>query len=150
MLAKQRAELLAEVERVEFGSPAIATIAEAVAGSPFLLQDNVVDVLTELQEVFYTLRNDLSIDIPDTEVVEALRGCFDTYEGNLMEVSALPKEEVMAFSKEYHLALDAGDEGAYSIVDDEGRVYAFDPDEWDYDEHVTGWDDERWSDDWND
>ena len=88
MLAKQRAELLAKVERVEFGPPAIATIAEAVAASPFLMQDNVVDVLTELQEAFYALRNDLSIDIPDAEIVEALRGGFDTYEGDLTEVSA--------------------------------------------------------------
>ncbi len=150
MLAKQRAKLLAEAKRVEFGPPVIGAIAEAVASSPFLMQDNVVDVLTELQEAFYALRNDLSIDIPDAEIVEALRGCFDTYEGNFTEVSALPKEEMMAFSKEYRQARNAEEKGAYRIVDDEGRIYAIDPVEWDYDEHVAGWDGEGWSDDWDD
>ena len=29
-------------------------------------------------------------------------------------------------------------------------AYAFDPDEWDYDEQADGWDGERWVDGWDD
>lgn len=150
MLAKQRSELLLETERTEFGPPAIETIAEAMASSPFLMQDNVADALAELQGAFYALRDDLPVDVSDAEIAEAMRGCFDAYEGDLTEVSTLSREGVMAFSKEYRSMRDVRHDEAYRIVDDEGRVYAFDPVEWDYDEHVVGWNGEGWSDDWGD
>jgi hypothetical protein len=150
MLAERRVESLAETERIEFGPPAVAAIAKAIASSPFLMQDNLADVLAELQDVFYVLRDELPVDVPDAEIVEALGGCFDAHGGDAAAVTALPKEEVMAFSEEYRLAQNAEDEGAYCIVDDEGRVYTVDPAEWDYDEQAAGWDGEGWSDDWDD
>ena len=150
MLAVQRADSLAETERVEFGPPAVAVIAEIVAESPFLTQANLANVLAELQNAFYALRDDLPIDVPDAEIVEALRSCFDAHEGDVAEVAALPREEVMAFSEEYRLSFVAAEREGYRIVDDEGRVYAFNPTEWDYDEQADGWDGEGWSDDWND
>ena len=45
MLAERRVESLAETERIEFGPPAVAAIAKAIASSPFLMQDNLADVL---------------------------------------------------------------------------------------------------------
>ncbi len=150
MLAERRVESLAETERVEFGPPAIEAIAEAVASSPFLMREDAADVLAELQDVFYVLRDELPVDVPDAEIVEALGGCFDVHGGDAAAVTALPKEEVMTFSEEYRLAQNAEDEGAYCIVDDEGRAYTVDPAEWDYDEQVAGWDGEGWSDDWDD
>ncbi len=149
-LTEQRAELLAEVERVEFGAPAAVNIAETIASSPFLMRGNIADSLAELQAAFYTLRDELPVDVPDDEIVEALRACFDEHEGDVTKIAALPKEEVMAFSEEYRLARNVEDKGAYRIVDDEGHVYAFDPVEWNYDERAAGWDGERWSDGWND
>ena len=116
----------------------------------FLMQDNVADALAELQDAFYLLRDDLPVEAPDAEIAEALRNCFDAYEGDAIEVAALPRDEVMAFSEEYRLVRDAEDEGTYRIVDDEGCTYAFDPDEWDYDEQADGWDGERWADGWDD
>ena len=101
MLAERRAESLAEVERVEFGQPALVAIAEALASSPFLVEGSVADMLAELQDAFYALRDDSPVDVPDAEIIEALRGCFDAHEGDADEVAALPKGEVMAFSKEY-------------------------------------------------
>ena len=150
MLAERRAGSLAEVERVEFGQPAVVAIAEALASSPFLTQAILADALAEMQDAFYALRDELPVDVPDAEIAGALRGCFDAYEGDAAEVAASPKEEVMAFSEEHRLAQETEDEGAYRIVDDEGRIYTFDPAEWDYDEQAAGWDGEGWSDDWDD
>ena len=149
IIEKCRAEALAEAERVEFVEPAVVAIAEALASSPFLMQDGVADALAELQGAFFALRDEQPVDVPDAEIVEALRGCFDACEGDVAEVLALPKEEVMAFSEEYRLARDAEAEGAYHIVDGEERVYAFNPAEWDYDEQATGWNGEGWGDDWD-
>ena len=150
MLAERRVESLAETERIEFGPPAVAAIAKAIASSPFLMHDDAADVFVGLQDASYSLRDELPVDVPDAEIAEALRGCFGTHEGDAAKVAALPKEEVMTFSEEYRLARDSEDRGTYRIVDDEGRVYTFDPTEWDYDEQADGWDGEGWSDDWDD
>ena len=70
MLAERRVESLAETERIEFGPPAVAAIAKAIASSPFLMQDNLADVLVELQDAFYAFRDELTVDVPDAEIVE--------------------------------------------------------------------------------
>lgn len=148
-LAERRAEALAETERVEFGIPAVVTIAEAIATSPWLTQDNVAETLADLSDSFYLLRNELPATVPDAEIAEALRGCLDAW-GSAAEVASLSPEEVMAFSPAYLQAIEAERGEAYRIVDDEGRAYVFDSDEWNYDEQADGWDGERWADDWND
>lgn len=56
----------------------------------------------------------------------------------------------MRHSEEYARATEIENACEYRIVDDEGRIYAFDPTEWDYDEQANGWDGERWADDCND
>lgn len=148
-LAESRNEDLAELERVEFGRPAVVAIAEAVAGSPLLAQDNAFDTLSQLQGAFYAARDELPVDVPDDEIIEALAICLDEL-GDASEVAAMPRDELMTFSKEYLQALEAEESPAYRIVDDEGRSYTFDSAGWDYDEAALGWDDEGWSDDWDD
>ena len=147
MLAERRAESLAEVERVEFGAPAVVAIAEAVATSPFLVKDGAAETLAELQDAFYALRDELPVDVPDDEIVEALRGCFDACEGDADQVAALQAEEVIAFAEESLISPEAAERDEYRIVDDDGRAYVFKLGEWDYDETADGWDGERWSDD---
>lgn len=148
MLADRRTASLASTERVEYGAPALAVIAEAVATSPYLLSSEVPSVLARLQDAFYALRDELSVDVPDAEIAEALRGWFDAWD-DAFGASEASVDEVMAFSPAYVRAQEvAGD--AYRIVDDEGRAYTFDPDEWDYDEQAKGWEGERWADDWDD
>ena len=148
MLAARRTESLASLERVEFGTPAIVAIAKAVGDSPHLTQKNAAASLALLQDAFYSLRDELPIDVPDDEIVEALQGCLDEL-GDAAEVAAIPTDELMAYSKEYVQALEAEHEDGYRIVDDEGRVYAFDSNEWAYDETSPGWEGERWADDWD-
>lgn len=149
-LAEGRAESLVALERVEFGAPAIVGIAEVMATSPYLEQEMLADVLLVLQEAFYELRSDIEVDVPDSEIFEALRRCFDACGGDAAEVASLPADEVMPFSEDYLQALEGECDEAYLIVDDEGRAYAFNPADWSYDEHSDGWDGERWGDDWDD
>lgn len=147
MLVESRSASLAEAERIEFGQPAIVAIAEAVASSPCLTRENAASTLAELQAAFYALRDEQPVDVPDDEIVEALCNCFDV-SGDAEEMARLSAEEVMAFSEEHRRAKDAEGGEAYRIVDDDGRVYAFGPAEWD--ETASGWDGERWADDWED
>lgn len=149
MLAERRAESLAAAERVEFGTPAVVTIVRAVKSSPYLTQENAAATLTHLQDAFYELRDELPVDVPDAEIVEALHGCLDEL-GDAFEVAAMPVDELMSYSEEYVRMQDLEREVECRIVDDEGRAYTFDPAEWDYDEAAPGWNGEGWADDWDD
>lgn len=149
MLARRRIESLECAERIEFGTPAVVVVADAVATSPCIAQDDVGLVLAELQDCFYELRDELPISVPDAQIAEALRGCLDAW-GDVTEVARMPAEDVMVFSDEYVRAIEAERSAEYRIVDYEGHEYTFDPAEWDYDEQADGWNGEKWADDWKD
>lgn len=55
----------------------------------------------------------------------------------------------MAHSRSYRQAQKEAEQSNYRITDDEGRVYTFDPREWECDETAPGWDGEEWAGDWN-
>lgn len=148
MLAQRRSETLAELERIEFGTPAIVAVAEAVASSPCMTQNNVADSLAKLQDAFYEARDGLSINVSDAQIALALRRCLDEW-GDADDVASMHPDELLAFCDECVQEQErAGSE--YVISDDEGRVYAFDPAESEYDEYAAGWDGEGWADEWND
>ena len=149
MLVEQRAELLDETERVEFGTPPIVAIAKTMTSSPMLSQATLTRDLATLQAIFYRLRDELALEVPDEEIVDAMRGCLDT-SGDAGAIAKLETDEIMRHSSDYLRALDIETADEYRISDEHGRVYTFNEHEWEYDERADGWNGERWSDDWND
>lgn len=138
-LRDRRDELLCEVGRIELGAGAYVHIACEFADSPLLVAPAAFDLLAELQEAFYFLRADLPGDVSDDEIYDALREAFDGEAGgDAVRAAELCRETL---GRE-----DAAPEGEYTIVDDEGRVYRFDPAEWHDDITACGWDGERWGD----
>lgn len=157
-LTESRLTCLAENSRIEFGEPAVALIAEALASSPWMFQENLKEALFGLQQTFYLLRDEIPIDVPDEEIVEGLRGCFDACEGDAFEVSCLSAEDVLRFSGEYRRERAAANadsrqtpmDCACQVIDGDGNVYALDPEAWSYDEFADGWDGEKWGGDLDD
>ena len=99
-LAMHRELCLRDNERIEFGTPAVVAIAKELAPSSCL---KICDALTRLQEVFYRTRNELSVEVPDSEIIEAICHCLDEL-GSAFDVATLPTEELMTFSKTYQQA----------------------------------------------
>ena len=99
-LAKHREQCLFEAERIEFGAPAVALIARELAESNALVNTNVASTLAALQDCFYQTRDELSVDVPDDEIIEALVGCF-IEQGEAADVAKTPVEEIMAHSRSY-------------------------------------------------
>lgn len=145
-LAMHRDLCLRDNERIEFGTPAVVAIAKELALSPCLEACDAADALTRLQEVFYRTRDELPVEVPDSEIIEAICHCFDEL-GSAFDLAALPTEELMSFSKTYQQAQESTEEACYCLTDDTGRTYTFDPAEWDYDEMAPGWNGEKWGDD---
>lgn len=157
-VATARRDALAELDRVEFAAGVIDELVVAFADSPFLGGVAVGDALVDVVALFYAVRDDVPVDVPDDEVLVALRAAFDGVEG---EVEALDAPELAralaARDGQMAGAAAAGDAVAsdvaitaacneYAITDDEGRVYRWSAD-WGYDEFALGWDGERWDDD---
>ena len=147
-LAERRVQCLNEIERVEFGEPAISLIAQELVESDALANVTLVQTLAMLQECFYQIRDELPVDVPDREIVEALAADF-IEQGDAADVAKTPTEEIMARSKSYRQAQEEAERSGYRITDDEGRTYAFDSAEWEYDETTSGWDGEKWDGEWN-
>lgn len=88
------------------------------------------------------------MDVPDGEIIEALVDCF-IEQGEAADVAKTSVEEIMAYSKSYRQAQTEAEQSSYRITDDEGRVYTFDPREWECDETAPGWGGEEWAGDWS-
>lgn len=147
-LAKHRKQCLFEAERIEFGTPAVALIARELAESNALTNASAASTLAVLQGCFYQTRDELSVDVPDDEIIEALVGYF-IEQGEAADVAKTSVEEIMAHSGSYRQAQKEAEQSNYRITDDEGRAYTFDPREWECDETAPGWNGEEWAGDWN-
>lgn len=149
-LKDDRRAALAQSEHVEFGAPPIAALAEEIGRSPFLLQETLLGALAQAQACFYRLRDDIDLSIPDEELACALARRFDAVEGDLDAFGATEPEDIASFlddpCDEQAVCAERANE-EYRIASSEGIVYAFCPQEWEYDAFAPGWDGEEWAGD---
>lgn len=78
LLVRERREVLKAEQRVEFGEGILPRLIFAFCDSPYLCQDNYVDILGRLQEIFYLYKNEMMDEITDEELLEFMREQFDT------------------------------------------------------------------------
>ncbi|MGN0261535.1 MAG: DUF6323 family protein [Eggerthellaceae bacterium] len=148
-LGQARQEALAKTGRLEFGQPAIVQIARAFSASSFLFEENCAETLESVQETFYLLRSDVPSNIPDEELIEGMFLAFEgSCGGDCDALAALSATEVLG-QLAVHDDREPADDEPYSITDDEGRVYSWNPDSWEDNILAPGWSGERWGDDWD-
>lgn len=141
-IAESERAALREAGRVCFGARASDGVIEAFASSPYMMQETLGDVLAEAVEAFYELREEFDVNIPDQEIIDELRCAFDSdASGSIARALDIAGDALRAVQAQDALA-------DYELVDDEGRVYRWDPDEWRDDITATGWFGERWEDDY--
>lgn len=76
-LLNSRKNSLRQEERVEFGEGILSKIIYTFCDSPFIYQDNYVDTLEELQEIFYIYKNEALDEVTDDELLNYMKECFD-------------------------------------------------------------------------
>lgn len=72
-----RKECLQEHQRVEFGKGVIDKLIYAFCDSPYIYQENYVDTLSKLQDIFYLYKNESMDELTDDELIEYMRKSFD-------------------------------------------------------------------------
>lgn len=86
VLTKQDAELilaerknsLLQQKRIEFGEGVITKIINEFCDSDFIDQNNYVDTLVRLQEIFYLYKNEMMDEITDDELLNFMKEQFET------------------------------------------------------------------------
>ena len=70
LLVQERFESLKEQQRVEFGKGILDKLIYAFCDSAYIFQDNYVDAITRLQEIFYLYKNESMDELTDDELID--------------------------------------------------------------------------------
>ena len=76
-LVHTREESLKKTGRVEFGGGVIERLIRAFCDSPYLSQDNYVETLHALVDLFYEFKNETLDLLSDAELVSFMKQAFD-------------------------------------------------------------------------
>jgi len=136
-LAATEHSCLADTRRISFSQSAAARIIEAFSTSSFLTGPSCDELLSDAIEAFYDLRANFPANVTDNEIIEALYSAFDgEAAGSVGLAHEIVREQI------WHEQASL----SYEIIDDDGNVYRWDPDEWTDSVQANGWDGERWDD----
>ena len=77
LLAAERSRVLKRERRVEFGPGILPKVIEQFCDSDFVDQNNYVDTLLRLQEIFYLYKNEMQDEISDEELLHFMKEQFE-------------------------------------------------------------------------
>lgn len=84
-LSRRRTDILRETGRVEFGESVLGKLIFAFASSPWISQPQYEETLLELQELFYTFKNECHDLLTDDELIGAMCLIFDDAAGGSLD-----------------------------------------------------------------
>lgn len=76
-LVKERRENLIRQERIELGEGIITKLIFTFCDSAYIYQDNYVETIQRLQEIFYLYKNESLDELTDDELLEYMKEQFD-------------------------------------------------------------------------
>jgi hypothetical protein len=158
-----RVEALAVSDRIEFGGGVAGQLVLGFAGSPFVSQENFVETLLELQELFYEFKNESLEQIPDDELIGKMRSLFDDVAKGDIEYLAealfdglartireqpLGATETAPPSAQVNPFDDAADPEADNAVANGYKLAAhrYDVSKWVDEDYAPGWEGSSWLD----
>lgn len=127
LILEEKNNALREQKRVEFGGGITPKIIYEFCDSDFIDQNNYVETIIRLQEIFYLYKNEMMDEISDDELLHFMREQFETV--CFGDLEYLEGACLAVFSQ----AVRAGYRG-YQESEGRGEYAAFDEvKRWDYD-----------------
>lgn len=77
LILTERAEVLKEQKRVEFGEGIAVKIINEFCDSDYMDQNNYVQTIIRLQEIFYYYKNEMLDEITDDELLQFMKEQFE-------------------------------------------------------------------------
>ncbi len=126
LILEERKDTLQKQKRVEFGEGIVPKIIYEFCDSNYIDQNNYVDTIIRLQEIFYLYKNEMQDEITDDELIHFMKEQFET-----VCYGDLDYLEGSCFAN-FAQAIRAGYDG-YKNSDGYGEYSKFDEVErWDY------------------
>lgn len=85
-LTERRMEALRATDRVELGPGVLRKLIFAFRDSHYLVQRDYEEVLGELQDLFYQLKNKIGVRLTDDELIAQMKTAFDGRAGGSVEL----------------------------------------------------------------
>ncbi len=117
-LITSRKESLKEQERVEFQGGILPKLIYVFCDSPYIYQDNYVDSIERLQQIFYYYKNESLEELSDDELLQFMKENFDgdcqgsldyLEETCLDNIARMVREQSSTFFRQYgreHLRME--------------------------------------------
>lgn len=77
LLVEARGEELRRQQRVEFGESILSKLIFTFCDSEYIFQDNYVETIIRLQEIFYIFKNETMDELTDDELLTFMRKQFE-------------------------------------------------------------------------
>lgn len=77
LLLAEKNHILKEERRVEFGQSILPQMIYTFCDSSYISQDNYVETLIRLQEIFYMYKNEMNDEITDEELLSFMKEQFE-------------------------------------------------------------------------
>lgn len=121
ILIAEKADILKIEQRVEFGQSVLAQMIYTFCDSAYIIQDNYLDTLIQLQEIFFLYKNEMQDEITDEELLNFMKEQFeDVCYGDLeyLETTCLEifSEAIRAGYKGYRITQGKGEFSKIDIV----------------------------------
>lgn len=107
LVIKNRFETLKQTGRIEFGAGVVEKLVYEFCDSPYIEQEEYVDVLMELQEMFYLFKKETMEQLTDDELIGAMGLVFAFSCGSLELLGGIDKDTL------YKIARTGTLEGTY-------------------------------------
>lgn len=78
ILLAEKKQILKKERRVEFGESILPRIIYTFCDSSYISQDEYVDTLVRLQEIFFLYKNEMQDEITDEELLNFMKEQFET------------------------------------------------------------------------
>ena len=77
VLSEDRKDSLVRQQRIEFGQGILQKLIFTFCDSPYIYQENYVDTIGRLQDIFYLYKNESLDEATDDELLEFMKKAFD-------------------------------------------------------------------------
>ncbi|MGN0307839.1 MAG: DUF6323 family protein [Lachnospiraceae bacterium] len=77
VLIRERMNCLKEQQRIEFGEGILPKLIFAFCDSSFIFQENYLDTLIRLQEIFYLYKNEALDELSDDELIAYMQESYN-------------------------------------------------------------------------
>ncbi|EPR11978.1 DUF6323 family protein [Ruminiclostridium papyrosolvens] len=113
-LSQERDNTLKRYGRVELGKGILDKLIFEFCDSPFIWQENYMDTLSELQDIFYYFKNESLDEFTDDELIRYMRKSFDNQcQGSIEYLRETSLEDVcrsIRYGQEAYKYLDSYDD----------------------------------------